>query len=369
MAKAAKKKKVEEPVLVVVEPPKPVETVFTGGMSVIKWVSEALAAKDIGPAMTHYSVAGGLIRASNGKITAAYPWPDDAEFLVSGVEFEKVLARMEGDEPTVAVDAEAHTVTVRSGRFHATIGTLPIDTWAYPGVDDAKWLPIPENFVDVLRSLRAFISDNPAQAWAGCVALDHDNCYATNNIAVAGCACGVGDVDALLPAYAVDFLLRRVEGLESWAWSESYVAFKWSTGAWVRSQLVIGKFPERAASLVREAYDAQPSQEITEEFRAAFADVAGLAEDTICIFSDRMESKFKRSVVVAPAECEVPPDSEQFDNATQKTKVVPGGISIWGAAFLAPVIAQATHWSPSLWPKPAPFRGENVAGFIVGRKE
>jgi predicted NUDIX family NTP pyrophosphohydrolase len=355
---------------------------------IIKWVSEALAAKDIGPAMTHYSVAGGLIRASNGKITAAHPWPDDAEFLVSGMEFEKVLARMEGDEPTVTVNEATEktkgSVTIRSGRFHATIDTLPVDSWLYPGVDDASWLSIPKGFVDVLRSLRAFISDNPAQAWAGCVALEDGNCYATNNIAVAGCACAVGGVQALLPAYAVDFLLRRVEGLESWAWSENYVAFKWSTGAWVRSQLVIGKFPERAASLVREAYDAQPTQEITDEFRAAFADVAGLAEDTIHIYGDRMESKFKRSVVVAPCECEVPLDKEievpildkngkpvldEMYEPKTKRKVVPVDCSIWGAAFLAPVISQATHWQPSLWPKPAPFRGENVAGFIVGRKE
>jgi hypothetical protein len=182
----------------------------------------------------------------------------------------------------------------------------------------------------------------------------------------------VGGVQALLPSYAVDFLLRRVDGLESWAWSENYVAFKWASGAWVRSQLVIGRFPERAASLVREAYDAQPSQEITDDFRAAFADVAGLAEDTIRIFSNRMESKFKKSMVMAPCECEVPPAQEitVIDSRGQQVKQAQGGgVSIWGAAILAPVIAQATHWQPSAWPKPAPFRGDNVAGFVVGRKE
>jgi hypothetical protein len=227
----------------------------------------------------------------------------------------------------------------------------------YPGVDDAKWLSIPDGFIDTIRSLRAFIADNPAQQWASCIALDNGNMYSTNNICVAGAACDVGDVQALLPSYAVDFLLRRTEGLESWAWSENYVAFKWSTGAWVRSQLVIGHFPERAASLVREAYDVQPTQEITDQFREAFADVAGLAEDTLRIYADRMESKFKKSVVVAPCECETPSTSEGVE-----------GVSIWGAAFLAPVISQATHWQPSMWPKPAPFRGDNVAGFIVGRK-
>jgi hypothetical protein len=341
---------------------------------IIKWVSEARPDKDIGPAMTYYQVQGGMIRASNGKITAGHPWvDDDSAFVVSGIEFERVLARMTADEPTVTVDAQASTVTVKSGRFHASIGTLPVDSWSYPGVDNAEWREVPDGLLAILRSLRAFISDNPPQPWQSCVALESGNCYATNNIALAGSACDVGDVQALLPSYAIDFLLRREEGLESWAWNDNYVAFKWTSGAWLRAQLIIGKFPERAAALVREAYDVEPTQEITEEFREAFADASALAEDTVHIYADRIESKFKRSVVTAPAECEVPPGREETypDPKTGKMKkrTVGGGVSIWGAQYLAPVISQATRWSPHLWPKPAPFRGDNVAGFVVGRKE
>src|SRR5579859_4088849 len=153
---------------------------------IIRWVSEARPDKDLGPAMTHYRVGNGEIRATNGKLTASHPWPDDAEFLVSGAEFERVLSRMEGDDPTVTVDPEKSTVTVRSGRFHATIATLPVQDWNYPGVESAEWRNIPDDFLDVLASLRAFISDKPAQEWSGCVALDHGNMYATNNIALAG---------------------------------------------------------------------------------------------------------------------------------------------------------------------------------------
>lgn len=320
---------------------------------IIKWVSEARPDKDIGPAMTFYVVQGGEIRATNGKITASYPWPSDDAFLVSGAEFEKVLSRMEGEEPSVTLAMDGRSVEVASGKFSAVIETMEVDAWRYPGVEDAEWLDIPDGFLDALRSLRAFIADNPPQAWAGCVALEDGNMYATNNVALAGCACDVGGVQALLPSYAIDFVMRRQEGLESWAWTDNYVAFRWASGAWVRSQLVVGKFPERAAELVRDAYALEPTQEITEEFREAFGHVAGLAEDTIKVYADRMESKFKRSVVTAACECEVP-DGEDA--------------SIWGAQFLAPVIAQATHWQPSTWPKPAAFRGDSVAGFVAGRK-
>jgi hypothetical protein len=321
---------------------------------IIKWVSEARPDKDIGPAMTHYLVKGGMIRATNGKITASHPWPDaEDEFLVSGYEFEKILARMQDDSPTITRNASP-SITIHSGRFHGSIATLPADEWGYPGVDDAAWLAIPNNFLQVLKSLRAFIPDKPAQAWAGCVALEHGYCYATNNIALAGINCDIGAVQALLPSYAIDFLLRRQQGLESWAWCDNYVAFKWQNGAWIRAQLVLGKFPEKAAAMVRKAIEMEPTQAITDDFRSAFADVASLSEDTIRVYADRMEAKFKRSIVQAPCECEVPSNSEY---------------TIWGAGHLAPVIAQATHWAPHMWPKPTPFKGDNLAGFIVGRKE
>ena len=370
VAKTAKKQKTKQPE-VAPEAPAPRRTVLDADVrATIRWVAEARPDKDIGPAMTHYLVRGGEIRATNGKLTASYPWSDPgAAFLVSGAEFERVIARMgDSDEITVTQALDGTHVVVESRAFEATIDTLPVDAWAYPGVEDAIWNEIPDNFLEVLKSLRAFISDKPSQAWAGCVALDHGNCYATNNIAVAGAACDVGDVQALLPSYAVDFVLRRTEGLEQWACSDNYVAFRWRGGEWVRSQLVIGRFPERAAELVREAYALEPTQEITEEFREAFGHVAGLAEDTIRIFSDHMESKFKKSVVVAACRCEVPPATEQWDNNEQRNVPTGGGVSVWGAAFVAPVISQATRWQPSTWPKPVPFRGESVAGFVIGRK-
>ena len=179
---------------------------------ILRWISDALALKDIGPSMTHYRIQNGEICATNGRLTAAHPWPYPEEFLVSGIEFEKILARMEGDEPKLEIK-QSDRITIRCGRVHGTIFTLPVDNWRYPGVEGAKWLPLPETLIDVLRTLRAFISDNPAQAWAGCVALEHGNAYATNNIAVAGLACPVGSIEALLPSFSIDFIMKRLDNL------------------------------------------------------------------------------------------------------------------------------------------------------------
>ncbi len=318
--------------------------------TIIAWLNEALAAKDLAVGMTYYRVSDHQIRATDGRITASHPWPYDGEFLVPGDEFEKVLARC--IEPTITMDGLE--MKMKSGRFGGTIQTLPLDKWDYPGVEDADWKPIPPPLLPIIKALRPFVSDNAVQGWALSVALQDGWAYATNNIALGGAKCKeLKDIQALLPVWAADFILEREEGLTHWAWQEHYVAFKWKSGAWMRSQLNVGKFPDRAAEMVQAAFKEKPTQHITEEFRDAFRQIAELAADTIHIYADRIESKFGKAVVVDGIESEVPEGADH---------------SIWGAKFLVPAIEVADSWSPSLWPKPAPFRGPLVSGYVVGRK-
>jgi hypothetical protein len=317
----------------------------------LQWLHDALAAKDVA-GMKYYRIAGGEIRATDGRITAGHPWPSADSFLVPGEEFEKVIKRMPGDITVTA--NEASTVTVKSSRFRGVISTLSIGEWNYPGVEDSQWLPLPDGLLPVLRALRPFISDNATQQWALCVALENGWAYATNNVALAGAPCPqLGAVQALLPCWAVDFVTSRPDHLDAWAWTDHYVAFRWRNGAWMRSQLVVGEFPSKAAALVRSALDEQPTQNIGPEFRSAFLEIAGLAEDTILVYADRIESTFGKAIILGEAECEVPQGAPA---------------SIWGAKYLAPIMDGATHWSPGAWPKPAVFKGPVVSGYVVGRR-
>ena len=317
----------------------------------IRWLNEALSAKDLVTGMTYYRVKDKEIKATDGRLTASHPWPFGGEFLAPGAEFEKILRRMDG-EPKIEIAENA--IKLRCGRNSGTIQTLPLSEWDYPGVEAAKWLPMPADLPQVLKALRPFISDNASQAWALCVALESGWAYATNNIALAGARCqDLGAIKALLPVWAIDFVLGRAEGLTHWSWSPNYVAFKWGNGAWMRSQLTIGQFPEKAAALVREAINEKPTQIVTDEFRTAFRQCAELTEDTVALYADHIESKFGKAEFAAGATCEVPEGSE---------------FSLWGAKFLLPALDAATSWSPSVWPKPAPFKGPVVSGYVVGRK-
>ena len=326
----------------------------------LKWIGDALSQKNLVAEKSYYKVADKEIRATDGLLIASHPWPSDVEFVVPGEELEKVFARMK-DEPAIKaitgqgkLEGKTTGINIRSGMFHGSISTLSLDKWSYPDVEGARWQDIPERLMPVLKALRPFLSDNAMQKWATCVALENDWAYATNNVAIAGSPCeGIGPIMALLPMWAVDFVLTRTEGLKQWAWTENYVAFLWDNGAWMRAQLVIGQFPEKAAALDRESVKEKTTQKISPEFRQAFSNVAELAEDTVMLYKDRAVAKFKQAEVMADIKCKVPKDQE---------------CSIWGAEFLIPALAAADSWSPDVWPKPAPFRGKIVSGYVVGRR-
>lgn len=322
--------------------------------SEIEWLDDALAAKDVVMAMTHYRVKDNFLTATNGRISAGHPCKVAGEFLVPGAEMKDIMKRLP-DEPKVKL--EDNKVILRSGRFHGSIQTLPMDQWTYPELEKTKWKPLPSWFIAAIRQLRPFVSDNAVHRWSLGIAIDDGWCYASNNIALAGCRVGgVEQVKVLLPAWAADFVLERAEGISHWVVAPNYIAFKWDNGAWMRTVVIDDKFPERAAEMIRKVPESL-SQEIYPEYREAVCRISELSEDYVSIYKDKVQGRTQKSLVSEELRSEVPEGRDA---------------SHWGARFLAPVMAAASHWQPSLYPAPVPFLNSKkepnkLKGFIAGR--
>ena len=321
----------------------------------IAWLNAALAGKELSAGMTYYKINSDTISATDGKLTACAPWAWGGKFFVPGDAFEKVLKRMPAGD--IKIKEVENGVRLSCGRFSGTIQTLPLTEWAYPGIEGAKWQKLPPHLLPLLAALRPFVSENEQPAWGRCVALADSWAYATNNMTIAGAKCKGLDagVKALVPAWALDFLLGRLDGLVEWTWDDHFIAFRWTNGAWMRTQLIIGQFPEKASAMIKTAWASKPVQEVTEEFKEALGRVSELAEDTVSIYADRLETKFDKTIVEDGVECETP--------------INEAPCSIWGARTLLPALQAAAAWQPSVWPAPAPFRGPLVAGYIVGRRQ
>ncbi len=314
----------------------------------VAWLNDALATKEIAREMTHYRMGEGFIRATNGRLSAGHPWESEGEYLVPGPELNKVLNRMP-DEPELTVEEDC--IKLRCGRFSGTIQTLKVEEAYFPEHPD-EWSDVPDGLLPMLRDLRPFVSDNASQPWALCVALRDGWMYATTNVTVAGApAPWTVGMDALIPAYAVDFLLAREVGIESWAWGPGYVAFRWEDGSWMHALLMDGSFPAKIAELVQEAWDADDLYQITAEFRAAYKRVAGMVDGGVYLTGDIISGSYKRAAV--EEEIDAP---WTIDNK-----------SIWTPLYLDDVIANAVSWDPTCWPSPAPFHGKNIAGLVIGR--
>ncbi len=319
----------------------------------IEWLADAIATKDISSPLTYYRVADKEMLATNQRMIAGYPYDAPGKFMVPGEELTAILRRLP-NEPTIRVDGGK--LILRSGRFSGSLDLLPDDdavSLLFQTIDKRaiEWKKFPQELPAILKDLRPFVSDNNIHTWSLGIAIDHGWCYSTNNVVLAGAPFPPSkDMQALIPAWVVDFLLDRVEGLTHWAVTDLAMFFKWSNGAWMRSNLIEGQFPERAGEMIRSAPSG--SQAINEDYRRAVARIAELSDETVAIYADRVEGKTARSKVTEAITSAIPSIANH---------------SIWGAKYIAPMIEIASNWEPSLWPKPVPFTGERVRGFIAGR--
>jgi DNA polymerase III sliding clamp (beta) subunit (PCNA family) len=320
---------------------------------IIRWIKDAVSAKKLILEMSYYKVDGGRVRATDGRIVACHPYSGKEEFLVPGADFERLIGRL-GDGVKIEVDDARGEVVLKSGRSRGTIKTKSLDDWDYPGIDEEDWKPIPRGMIDALRKLTPFVSENANHIWAMGIALENGWAFATNNVALAGVQCpGLGEIHAILPIWAVDFIVDREKGLKQWCHTPNYLAFRWDNGAWMRSSLIDSDFPEQVSDMVKRAIQEDPYVEITDEFKEAFFRVADLAETSVKVTGEEISASFGNSIITESV----------------ATEELGGMETYWGAKYLLPVVKMATYWDPQMWPKPAPFQGDGIIGYVVGARQ
>lgn len=322
----------------------------TGLGNALRWLKDALSTKELVVGMSHYVVKDSWIKATDGRLVAAHPCEDLGNFLVPGNEFEKLVNRM-GEDITITTP-EAGLIELKVKRTRARIKTLDTDVWQHPEIANSEWTPVPKGLIEAFAKLRPFISENANHAWAMGVIIHDEWCYATNNVAVAGVQTPqVGNISVIVPLWAIDFVIARPEGIAEWHWAPDHLAFRWSNGAWLRSVLIDAPIPMQVVDLVQRAMYETPEVLITPEFREAYNGIASIAEGSVEISATSIRSTYKLAQVM-----------EEFETPELGDKN-----TIWGAKYLAPVIACAEWWSPHMGPQPVPFIGDGIMGYVVGR--
>lgn len=318
----------------------------------ISKVKDAVASKDVVPYMTHYLVKDNMIHATNGRVTAAAPFPDDRVYLVPARAFEKTLERMPSDDIKIVLD-DQQNLKISCGRYRAKLLTLKQQV-IIPGPEGQEAM-CPPDFAERLRAVRHFLSDNATQPFALCVLITGNAMYATNNISVAvSDGVGLPEMYCMLPVWAVDFVLKRDTSPSHVQWTDSSISFRWDDGSWMRSQLFCEKFPPSLPTIVEDI--ARPEWEIPSDWRDLFRDVCSMSENAdgpseVHIYPDKLVGGHLVGDMSVEIETPVP-------EGTPFTR--------WNPKFLLPVVENATHLDLTIWPKPCPFHGPLVRGVVLG---
>lgn len=315
-----------------------------------RWVRDVVL--DKAPSLNYccYSINEGTVSASNGRITCCSPCTDLNSYMVHGKEIDRLVSVIEDDGPLDVSFAETRLTLSRKG-FKALLPRLPYEDWQMVK-PVGEWKDLPDGFVVALQTLRPFISDNAAQAWATAILIAPTFMLATNNVSIIRYDIETPVLEAvMLPIWAVDFILAR-PNVQQFEGNSKRMAFKWPTGAWMGTCLIDGNFPETAVSLAKQT-TGEGAEPIEKEWRAAFKTIAPLAESTIELSAEMIVARRE----VASLEAEMP------NKMPENTPV-----TLWPAKTLQNIIDISEAWGPHLWPAPAPFKGKNFVGLIVGRR-
>lgn len=309
-------------------------------------IKTVLATKDFGTHLNHYLFEPGLLMSSDGRMVAGVPTTLDVHCLVPGPELEAVVGRF---PDIISVSHIAPKMTISGGLLRGTIDTLSPDQVQFYR-PDGKWLAPPPNLVEALRMARPFIAENAVQIWALCASLHGGAVTATNNMSIVRVDCpGLEpEQEILIPAYAIDFVLKHAEPLVGVIWTSQYAAFLWESGLWFRTHVGNGSFPAQIAKILSQPERA--TTPIDKAWLAEYKAVADLSEGLVTIGFDQIVGGKGKAEVRAAITTAV------------DTPV------LFNPKFLTPVLVAADFWAPQVYPAPVPFRGKGFSGVVIGRK-
>mgnify|MGYP003111507610 CR=1 FL=1 len=319
-----------------------------GMVEALAKVKSAVSNKEIVAYLTHYYVGGGEIVASDGRLVAGAPFPDDREYVVPASEFEKAID-MAGDDGKLTLSEGS--IKVSLSRARVNIKTLDPTVYSYLKPEGDKF-EIPDNMIQVIRDLAPFMSDDASRPWANGIYFRGGCAYATNNVIVA--TSEVNDefsAPLVIPVWAVDFLLSNPQEPTEMSYTENQVAFYYEDGSWLRSLLVAQEPPGVIIELCEPIPLSPGGVEIKSDFREAFDLVSNIVESEIVFTPETLEGG-KRAADI------------QTDVSTSVTDKC-----TWHPKYISLVLEAATHWDLSNAPDACRWwGGKTMRGLIVGRK-
>lgn len=206
----------------------------------LKFVKGAVAPKDIVPALSHFRILDGRIKAYNGAIAICSPIELGINCQPKAVDLIKAI---ETCKDTVHLSmTPAGRLTVKSGKFKAHINCVTED---FPDVEpQGEVYQLAGGFLPALKVLEPLIAEDASRPWARSVLFRGQFAHATNNVVI--CQYWLGftfPFDLGIPHAAVNELLRIGIEPTSIQMCENSATFHFPGDRWLRTQTNSTEWP------------------------------------------------------------------------------------------------------------------------------
>lgn len=316
-------------------------------IDVLKTVMSAVATKDMVQVLTHFCIYQDLlqpdrrIQGGNGIVYIDAPFPHDIpDCTVAASRFLKAVEACDS-QPTFGL-TEGGKLSIKRNRFRAYLPMLPVADFPRAALTGDE-VPLPPNFLDTIRRLKPFISEDASRIWSMSVLLSEGYAYATNNIILVRCPLDWKGRSMALPIQVVDRLLEVDRQPTGCRVGPSHICFSYDD-VWMRSQLVETPWPT-VTSIIQE-----PAQEpVPDELKQAVEKI-----QHFCV-NDKFPI-IKLSDIVETDQGEQGAAYDGFDLPK----------AVFHADQLIKALSIATHINFSSYPNPCALRGPDIEGVIVG---
>lgn len=313
----------------------------------LKFVQGAVAKKELLPAMTHFAIEDGFVRAYNGALALCAPINFNVNCKPKATQLVSAIAQCE--EAIQLSMTPAGRLRIVSGDYRAFIDCLNEES---PHVQpEGRHVEFDGTaMLDAIKAVENFIGDDASRPWSNGVLMRGQSVYATNNvIAVEYWNSTAMPIEINVPRAAIMEMLRINEPPTHAQVTETSITFHYADKRWVRTQLLDVKWPD-----VVSLFKGDNAKPIDPKLFVACAKLKPATDKSGRIF---IENGILRTA---------PKDDVEEGSRYE----VPGFnvTGIYNVEMLMLLEGVATHADFSTYPAPSVFYGNKLRGAIVGMR-
>lgn len=335
----------------------------------LRFVQGAVAKKDFLPAMTHFAIENGTVRAYNGTLALCAPIPFDIDCKPKAAPLVHAIRNCTDNAPPVLSMTPTGRLSIKSGKFRAYIECVQeetphvkpegeivrLDIEAEKQYDDmgnevAPPLTLGDILLKALRTIHPFIGEDASRPWCNGVLLRDQSAFATNNVTLVEYWIGMKmPIVVNVPRVAINEMLRINEAPTHAQVTPNSLTFHYSDGRWVRTQLLDVQWPDVYKILSAETNPFPIDKQIFEGLQ------------TLKPFADKLNRVFIKAGVMST-------HTEPTEGAAFTLEDSAEFEGIYSIDMLSLLDGVATHIDWTTYPKPCMFYGDRLRGALVGMR-